>query len=238
MDHRKYEKSEISGTLRRTNFKQEDGHYRWNDYESTSTSSYNPVSAKIERSKPNKHRNHSDLPEGDREPERETERGNMTTSRFYHGDPPKGLHNRIISGANLRTRSNVQFSEPKLSHMYYNTTMDGQFQPESVPYTYNRTKFYKDSAIPVHYYTDETHNSTTWKDYQNPRRDRMVPNPAAIDNLKRSHIFPPLKSRQISFQTTHNDTFTPKGAERYSYDAGRLQKSSVPLGTMNVSAGF
>lgn len=49
--------------------------------------------------------------------------------------------------------------------------------------------------------------------------------------LRKSHILPPI-SKTGYFNTTHNDTFTPKRTEKHSYDAGRLQKSSVPLGTL------
>ena len=40
----------------------------------------------VERFQPGKHRNHSDLPEGDHDRFRNTERVNMTTSRYYHGN--------------------------------------------------------------------------------------------------------------------------------------------------------
>jgi len=48
-----------------------------------------------------------------------------------------------------------------------------------------------------------------------------------------SHILPPLSGPQ-KHSTTHQVTFTPKEADRYSYDAGRLQKSSVPIGTLKA----
>lgn len=44
--------------------------------------SYNAV----EKFRPGKHRNHSDFPEGDLDESRVTDRVNMTTSRFYHGN--------------------------------------------------------------------------------------------------------------------------------------------------------
>ena len=66
--------------------------------------------------------------------------------------PPRGIHNTIISGANLRTKSNVWFGEPTMSRTFYDTTTDDQFQPVSVPFTYNRQKFYKESDVAMNYY--------------------------------------------------------------------------------------
>ena len=40
----------------------------------------------VARPKPGKHRNHSDFPEGDREPSRVADRVSLTTNRYYHGD--------------------------------------------------------------------------------------------------------------------------------------------------------
>lgn len=226
-----YSVEEVSRVLNQTNFKQQDGHYKWNDYRSTALASYMPASVPVERYRPNKHRNHSDFPEGDMDPSRTNDRVSLTTNRFYHGNPPRGLHNSIVSGANLRTKSNVWFGEPPLGGSFYNTTNAGTFAAKTVPYSYNRSSFHKDSDIPLDYYKNERNHTTSYTDYQNPRQARTAPNPVAINNISRSHIMPPLRNSGF-FTTTHNDTFTPKRADKYSYDAGRLQKSSVPLGTM------
>lgn len=53
-----------------------------------------------------------------------------------------------------------------------------------------------------------------------------------ISQLKNSHIKAPL-GKQMEFSTEHLDQFTDKdGKGRLQVDAGRLQKSSVPLGTL------
>lgn len=227
-----YSSESVSRLLNQTNFKQQDGHFKWNDYQSTATNSYQPSTVPVERFRPAKHRNHSDFPEGDLDPSRSNDRVNLTTSRFYHGNPPRGLHNSIVSGANLRTKSNVWFGEPPLGGAFYNTTNNRTFSAKSVPYTYNRKSFYKDSDIPMNYYSKlERNHTTAFSDYQNPRQAKTQLNSEAIENLKRSHIFPPINSMRY-FSTTHNDTFMPKSSEKLTYDAGRLQKSSVPLGTM------
>ncbi|KAK3098905.1 hypothetical protein FSP39_024189 [Pinctada imbricata] len=229
-----YSKAEVSAMLRRTNYSEKDGHMKYNDYKSTATSSYKPVSTPLERFRPEKHRNHSDLPEGDHDKLRNVERVNMTTARYYHGNPALGLHNTIISGANLRTKSNVQLSEPHMTSAYYNTTMGDKFPSKSVPYTYDRTKFHKESNIPLKYYDENDVNHTSMSiDYKNPSIGRIRMHPSALENLRMSHILPPLSAPQ-KHSTTHQVMFTPKTSEKYSYDSGRLQKSSVPLGTLNI----
>lgn len=231
----RYNMEDVSRLLNQTNFKLKDGHNRYNDYSSTATASYYPTSVPISREKPSRHRNQSDFPEGDMDPNRVLERVNTTTNRFYHGDTPTGPRNRIVSGANMRTRSNILLGEPPLSGTFYNTTNTGTFSPKTVPYTYGKGKFPQTSDIPLNYYSkSERNNTTAYTDYQNPHQGQTIPNPLSIDNLTKSHIFPPIKDKRF-FSTTHNDTFQPKMAMRPLYDSGRLQKSSVPLGTMQQS---
>ena len=69
--------------------------------------------------------------------------------------PPLGIHTRIVSGANMRTRSTLLLGEPPLSGNFYHTTNVGTFSPKTVPYSYNRTKFYKNSDIPLNYYSSK-----------------------------------------------------------------------------------
>ncbi|CAG2235815.1 unnamed protein product [Mytilus edulis] len=229
--HNPYLKSEVSGVLRRTNFQSEDC-YKENDYFSTAINSYQPTSVPVDRYKPLKHRNHSDFPPGDMENSRVLERVNTTTARVYHGNPPLGIHNTIISGANLRTKSKVSFGEPQLNRNFYDTTNYDTFKGVKVPYTYDRTKFHKESSIPVNYYSkEETDHSSSYTDYKDPVQAKMIPHNTALNNLKMSHILPPLSGPQ-RHNTTHQVMFTPKESEKYSYDSGRLQRSSVPLGTM------
>ena len=50
-----------------------------------STISKNCCFFSVDRYKPSKHRNHSDFPGGDLEPDRVTDRISLTTNRFYQG---------------------------------------------------------------------------------------------------------------------------------------------------------
>ncbi|XP_076465799.1 stabilizer of axonemal microtubules 5-like [Babylonia areolata] len=230
-DFTPFDSSAVSQKLRKTNFKLQDGHGEWDDYRSVAAISYPSKFDKTERVGPAKHRNQSDFPVGDRDPSREVERMSSTNYRYYMGNPALGLHNSIVSGANLRTRSNVWFGEPVQGKKFYSTTTADTFDPKSVPYSYNRENLMQKSVVPLDYYKgDVSHETTMGKDYQNPSVPRMIPHEAGMNRIKNSHIFPPL-SGKTHFNTTHNDMFTPKTSDKYFFDSGRMQKSSVPLGT-------
>lgn len=51
--------------------------------------------------------------------------------------------------------------------------------------------------------------------------------------LKKSHIRPPIPEER-EFSTTHQRTYTPKKTSRRSVNPGSLQRSSIPLGTLNT----
>lgn len=51
--------------------------------------------------------------------------------------------------------------------------------------------------------------------------------------LKKSHIRPPIPEER-EFSTTHQRTYTPKKTSRRSVNSGSLQRSSIPLGTLNT----
>ncbi|KAL8579721.1 hypothetical protein ACOMHN_046159 [Nucella lapillus] len=230
-DFSPFDAGAVSEKLRQTNFKLRDGHGVWDDYRSVAAISYQPKVDKRERIGPTKHRNQSDFPEGDRDPSRDVDR--MSSTNYYMGNPAPGVHNTIISGANLRTRSNVWFGEPTLGKKFYDTTTANTFDPKSVPYSYSRENLMPKSIVPLDYYkNDVCHETTMGKDYRDPNVPRILPHEAGMSRIKNSHIFPPL-SGKTHFNTTHNDMFTPKASEKFSYDSGRMQRSCVPLGTFS-----
>ena len=51
--------------------------------------------------------------------------------------------------------------------------------------------------------------------------------------LKKSHIGAPLGGTR-QFSTEHLDQYTAKRTARFPIDSGRLQRSTVPLGTLNI----
>jgi len=229
--HTPFDTGAVSGQLRKTNYKEKDGHGVWDNYETTTSSAFpeKNIDPSMKHSAM-RHRNASDFPDGDRERIRDKERMSLTTARFYHGNPARGLHNRIVSGANKRTASQVWFGDPDLEKQFYSTTTKEVFKPKSVPYSYDRQSCYIPSCIPLSHDNCETHETTVSADYTNPNQERMIPNPKAIESLAGSHIKPPQK--HMTFDTTHGEEFTNKPMQALKYDAGRLQRSSVPLGTM------
>ena len=230
---RGYNKGAVTGKLRVTNHKEADGHGTWNTYLSTAKDSYRPIEGDIGRFFPGKHRNHSDFPTGDDSDWRNAERANMTTNRFYHGNKPQVGRPNIVGGAKKRTSSNVVFGEPSLGDNYYSTTTDSTFKPQSVKYDPVRPDRSGRSAVPLDYYGNDRNNTTYNTDFEDPEQDKMIPNPIAINKLKESHIVPPQGGMRL-FSTEHLDQYTPKSSTLSAIDPGRLQRSSVPIGTLNV----
>ena len=67
-------------------------------------------------------------------------------------------------------------------------------------------------------------------DYKNPCQGKLVPNEAAVSRIRDSHIRPPVHGRY--FTTENQDQFTPKATDRVPIDGDKLQRSTVPLGTL------
>ncbi|XP_064649535.1 stabilizer of axonemal microtubules 5-like [Lineus longissimus] len=228
-----YDKSLVMKKLGFTNFRLDDGHDTWNTYESTHGAAYGPMPANISRSLPAHHRNHSDLPPGDLDARRVMERVSDTTYKFHHGTHPHLPKPVIESGANKRTKSNVWFGEPRLARTFYDTTVGTEFTPADVPYKYDRSSLHAPSSIPLDYYGKELTTPTNKSDFKNPLQGKMIPNHEAVERLRRTNIHPPTGTR--IFSTEHLEQFTPKTTALEKYDAGQLQRSSVPLGTMTIS---
>ena len=74
---------------------------------------------------------------------------------------------------------------------------------------------------------------TALASYQDPHQLRMDINPEALDRLKRSHIGAPLGGER-QFSTEHLDQYIPKYSNKISVDSGKLQRSTVPLGTLKI----
>lgn len=72
---------------------------------------------------------------------------------FFFVQPVLGLNNKIVSGANLRTKSSVWFGEPSLNRKFYETTTHHTYIPKSIPYTYKRQNFLKKSSIPLDHFS-------------------------------------------------------------------------------------
>ncbi|XP_070542152.1 stabilizer of axonemal microtubules 5-like [Ptychodera flava] len=224
-----YDKTDAQQRTQGTNFKLGAAN-RYNRYDTTAGESYDPKIRESCELKEKPNMGVSSFPEGDLDPERVLQRISTTTSNVYLKKPPKDYRNLIVSGAFKRTASNVTFGEPKLSGDFYSTTEKDAFPPTSVPLE-RATSHHYTSDVPMDYYEGEVHQSTTWNDF--PVHLNAPPLSVSKEEqiaLRESHLTPPLHGERF-FDTTHLTSYTPKTTARYHYDSGRLQRSSVPLGT-------
>jgi len=173
----------------------------------------------------------SSFPEGDKDPIRSVQRIRSTVNRSDYKSPPKDYHNYIVDGSKIQNVSSVTFGNDTNKH--YQTTMETNY---SVIENGKFQRIQKDtthSSIPLNYYGNVVSNSSYRIDYL-PRHDvkKLRLNALALNNLRQSHIGVPIHGLK-SFSTTHSDTFTLKSIPRpKNIDVGRLQKSSIPIGTL------
>lgn len=175
----------------------------------------------------------SSFPQGDLDPLRAHERISKTTNDIFFGNPATGYRNKIVDGSYLLTESHVDLGGAR-GGRFYDTSMKSDFKAVSVPY--NKVPgMTTNSCIPLDYYGgDPMTMPTSWSDFPSHAGiPKLIPNPLAVDNLKKSHINPPIPDER-EFSTTHQRTYTPKKTSRRSVDAASLQRSSVPLGTLNA----
>ncbi|XP_038072133.1 testis-expressed protein 45-like [Patiria miniata] len=180
--------------------------------------------------------NASSLPEGDRNPERVKSRVTTTNYTFYHKKPPGNFRNDIISGANKLTSSEVAFGVPSQYSAYYSTTQTDNYPAFHVPVERVAGHEKIRSKVPLDYYGNgtEVDTSTTKDDFPSWREMPLhTVSKETLAKLRRSNITPPLHGDR-EFNTTHLTSYTAKRVDRYQYDSGKLQRSTVPLGTMTI----
>lgn len=230
-----FDRGEAVNNLRRTTFQLGDrrvpGHLGTTAAESypvrIMTATDRNMSANLDMGK-------SSFPEGDRDPLRAHERVSVTTNDIFYGKPAIGFRNKIVDGSHLRTESHVDLGAAR-GAQFYETSMKSDFTAVSAPYKKADPGMTTSSSIPLDYYKGAPVTMpTSWSDF--PSRagvPKLIPNPLAVDNLKKSHIRPPIPEER-EFSTTHQSTYTPKKTSRRSVNSGSLQRSSIPLGTLNT----
>lgn len=57
----------------------------------------------------------------------------------------------VVSGADKRTKSNVEFGDPDQMKQFYETTTGSTYQPNDLPKPYQRSNINK-SSIPTDFY--------------------------------------------------------------------------------------
>ena len=171
----------------------------------------------------------SNFPEGDLDAVRSAKRINSTVTRSDYKPPPVNYCNP--SPKNVQARSSVTFGNDRNS--YYQTTTDTNFPAKNVSYQ-KHDMVTTQSSIPLACYDNVLSNSSYRIDYSPTTRvKKLAPNVEALNNLRQSHIGDPIKGFR-EFSTTHSDTYTTKEfAHPVNMDLFRLQKSSIPIGTLN-----
>lgn len=232
-DFTPFEREDAVNRLRRTTFQLGDrripGHLKTTAAESYPSRliSDKSMSANLDMGK-------SSFPEGDMDPLRAHERVSVTTNDIFFGNPATGFRNKIVDGSHLRTESHVDLGAARGAR-FYDTSMKSDFKAVSAPYKKATPGLTTNSSIPLDYYSGAPVTMpTSWSDFPSHAGvPKLIPNPLAVDNLKKSHITPPIPEER-EFSTTHQRTYTPKRTSRRSIDPGSLQRSSVPLGTLNT----
>lgn len=229
-----YDKLKSMSALHNTNFKLTDKENQ--EYLSIQEDSFRPVSLSYSDLTPTrqaKHRNSSDLPQGDTDIDRAKLRINSTVHRshFPAKDPRRAFSERV-DGSKLRTISNVTFGGRNLRSSFYDTTCDSTYKTVSVPMT--RADSYRATSVPLKYYEGLKAMPTTWTDFPPQKLKILKPLPSAVRNLKFQHFSPPLGQQQF-FGTTHDRDYSSKQVEKIKVDPHRLHRSSLPIGTFNKS---
>lgn len=230
-----FDRKEALQKLQQTTFR--DGDERLNCFRSTAGESYANHNGAVSGELPaGKHEvmnsNAQNVPEGDMHTLRASERVNTTSNRNDFNTPPDSYRRTaIVDGSQIRTRSNVTFG--KSGGEQYSTTTGSEFPHKTSTYKKAETQTCT-SNIPVDYYQGIVPSSSYRSNFQQRPASKMKLNPAAIDNLKKSHIQEPMLQRDFrQFETTNEFDYTPKPECREkNLDVGRLQRSNVPLGTM------
>jgi len=192
---------------------------------------YNSPSINIEKSQQIDMKK-SNFPEGDRDPVRSAKRINSTVTRSDYKPPPTDYSNPIVEGSKNKFRSSVSFGNDKNAH--YQTTMDTNFPKKDHCAMEKPHIETTHSSIPLAYYDNVVSNSSYRIDFSPTSGvKKLSPNKEALDNIRKSHIGYPIKDLR-EFSTTHSDMYTPKKViNPINTHMGRLQKSSIPIGTLN-----
>ncbi|XP_071952850.1 stabilizer of axonemal microtubules 5-like [Antedon mediterranea] len=230
-NYKAYEREQAIGCIGGTNFKM--GHTsKYDKFATTAADAYCPMGKPSFKKEIPYDNNGSSFPEGDRHPERDRERVSTTNYTTYHTGPPKGFRNEIISGAEKRVASKVILGESKPGSTLYSTTQNDAYPAVKPLHPVSRV-IGPTSKVPMDYYKDTATRPTTLSDFPAWKVGKHHVTAEALEQLRKSHIDPPLGGER-SFNTTHLTSYTAKTAQRYQYDSGRLQRSSLPLGTMTI----
>ncbi|XP_037626106.1 uncharacterized protein LOC119488471 [Sebastes umbrosus] len=148
-------------------------------------------------------RNHnsSSLPDGDTDKTRNKERMSVTTNSISFSDLNHTERPVFVPGADLMTKSHVQFSPPCLSGLYYTTTTTEHYNKQ------DGERARPAAQLPSNILSGPGHElnrSTTQTDYLPLKTCRQTP----CLSQQRSNIKFPLVHQHVS--TTHSEDYTTK----------------------------
>ncbi|XP_034737111.1 uncharacterized protein LOC117950303 [Etheostoma cragini] len=148
-----------------------------------------------------RNQNFHSLPKGDTDARCNKEMMYVTTNRISFSDLNHKAHPVHVLGADLMTKSHVQFSPPRLSSLYYTTTAKQHYSKQEGERARPAIQLPSNILIgPEH----EFNPSTTRTDYLPLKTCRQTP----VPSQQRSNIRFPLADQH--FRTSHSEDYTAK----------------------------
>nr|XP_046158747.1 testis-expressed protein 45 isoform X1 [Oncorhynchus gorbuscha]XP_046158757.1 testis-expressed protein 45 isoform X1 [Oncorhynchus gorbuscha]XP_046158764.1 testis-expressed protein 45 isoform X1 [Oncorhynchus gorbuscha]XP_046158775.1 testis-expressed protein 45 isoform X1 [Oncorhynchus gorbuscha] len=151
----------------------------------------------------------SSVPRGDTDPGRNRRRMMATTNSFFFSEQNHRERPVHVSGANVRTRSNVEFGRPILGGLFYSTAAQEDYPKRDI----NRARPHTHPS--GHVLTGQepgTASTTVQRDYLPLNSRRQELSPKQLQQIKFSHITAPYNEQH--FTTTHKEAFGPKPLSR------------------------
>ncbi|XP_062517151.1 uncharacterized protein LOC134192428 [Corticium candelabrum] len=176
------------------------------------------------------YRNYSSLPEGDNDSKRQIARLLDTTNREFHPKlAPGHYHAYHVSGANLRTHSNVHLGMAR-GKQFYNTSMNGSYPSYNMGQRFMAQPPTKvNIPLKLGYAFGQTTHQVSYS--QHPHNRLRHSDPGVYHKIKQPHWKMEATNR-ATFDTEHTTQFIPKPyAPKQHIDSGSLHRSSLPLGS-------
>ncbi|XP_062306529.1 stabilizer of axonemal microtubules 5 [Osmerus eperlanus] len=158
-------------------------------------------------------KNQSSFPRGDTDVGRNRESMTATTNGFFFTEHNHRERIPHVSGANLRTKSNIELGRPSLGRLFYTTTTHDHYPRRGL----NRVRPHTHpSGQVLARHEPGPALTTVQRDFlpQNGRRQEL--DPRQLQQIKESHIIAPYN--QQHFSTTHKEEFGPKSRSKTCLD--------------------
>ncbi|KAL1023229.1 hypothetical protein UPYG_G00038000 [Umbra pygmaea] len=154
----------------------------------------------------------SSIPRGDTDAGR-NQRMMATTNGLFFSERNHTEHPVHFSGANVRTRSNVEFGRPSLNGLYYSTAAQEDYPKRQIIRTRQQAR---PSGHMLAGKEPGPAMTTFQSDFHPLNSQRQELNPRQLHQIKFGHIVAPYAEQH--FSTTHNEAFGPKPLSRTYLD--------------------